>query len=92
MEAKAILGVRVSPAIKEQLAEVAKAQHRSSSNLVEWLIKQYLEQIAKRNAPKPDTEDDAWDKQIAADAEAGKLDFLLDAAQNEYDAGKLHFR
>jgi predicted transcriptional regulator len=90
MEAKAILGVRVSPAIKEQLAEVAKAQHRTSSNLVEWLIKQYLEQIAKRNAPKPDTEDDAWDKQIAADAEAGKLDFLLDAAQNEYDAGKLH--
>lgn len=55
MEAKAILGVRVSPAIKEQLAEVAKAQHRTSSNLVEWLIKQYLEQISKRstaNAPQ----------------------------------------
>ncbi len=52
MEAKAILGVRVSPAIKEQLAEVAKAQHRTSSNLVEWLIKQYLDQIAaKRTIP-----------------------------------------
>jgi predicted transcriptional regulator len=88
MEAKAILGVRVSPSIKEQLAEVAKAQHRTSSNLVEWLIRQYLEQLTNRSAPSPD----AFDAKIAADAEAGKLDFLLDAAQREYDAGKLHFQ
>jgi predicted transcriptional regulator len=88
MEAKAILGVRVSPSIKEQLAEVAKAQHRTSSNLVEWLIRQYLEQLTNRSAPSPD----AFDAKIAADAEAGKLDFLLDAAQREYDAGKLHFK
>ena len=45
MEAKAILGVRISPDVKQQLAAVAKAQHRTSSNLVEWLIKQYLEQV-----------------------------------------------
>lgn len=52
MEAKAILGVRISPAIKAQLAEVAKAQHRTSSNLVELLIKQYLDQLAaKRTTP-----------------------------------------
>lgn len=92
MEAKAILGVRVSPAVKEQLAEVAKAQHRTSSNLVEWLIKQYLDQVAKRGgAPKPEI-DDAWDKQMAADAEAGRLDFLIAEAQSDYDAGKLHFQ
>lgn len=88
MKPKAILGVRISPPMKEQLAEVAKAQHRSSSSLVEWLIKQYLEQLTNRSAPSPD----AFDAKIAADAEAGKLDFLLDAAQREYDAGKLHFQ
>ena len=92
MEAKAILGVRISPVIKEQLAEVAKAQHRTSSNLVEWLIRQYLEQVAKRGSvPKPEA-DDAWDKQIAADVEAGKLDFLIAEVQSDYDAGKLHFQ
>ncbi len=29
-----------------------------------------------------------WDRQIAADSEAGKLDFMLDEAQAEYRAGK----
>lgn len=48
MEAKAILGVRINPTIKQQLAEVAKAQHRTSSNLVEWLIKQYLDQLTQQ--------------------------------------------
>lgn len=48
MEAKAILGVRINPTIKQQLAEVAKAQHRTSSNLVEWLIKQYLDQVTQQ--------------------------------------------
>lgn len=48
MEAKAILGVRITPTIKQQLAEVAKAQHRTSSNLVEWLIKQYLDQVTQQ--------------------------------------------
>jgi hypothetical protein len=55
------------------------------------LFKQYLEQVAKRSTSKA-TEDDAWDKQIAADAEAGKLDFLLDAAQQDYDVGRLRFQ
>lgn len=89
---KTNLITRIDPTLKEQLGDIAKAQHRTTSNLVEWLIKQYLEQIAKRSAPKTQTEADAWDKQIAADAEAGKLDFLLDAAQQDYDAGRLHFQ
>lgn len=89
MEPKVILGVRVDPPIKEHLVEIAKSQNRTTSNLVEWLIKQYLDQIAKRSSA---VEDDAWDRQIAADAEAGKLDFLLDEAQNDYDSGKLHFK
>jgi len=31
----------------------------------------------------------AWDKQIEADAAAGKLDFLFDEAEKERAAGKL---
>lgn len=57
-------------------------------DMVEWLIKQYLEQLAKRSISTPD----AFDAKIAADVEAGKLDFLLDAAQSDYDVGKLHFQ
>lgn len=43
------LVTRIEPDVKEQLAAVAKAQHRTSSNLVEWLIKQYLDQVANRD-------------------------------------------
>ncbi|HVV96109.1 MAG TPA: hypothetical protein VHC92_03100 [Rhodanobacteraceae bacterium] len=31
---------------------------------------------------------DAWDRQIAADAEAGRLDSLIAEARADYDAGK----
>lgn len=86
--AKVNLVTRIETDLKDRLGEVAKVQNRTTSNMVEWLIKQYLEQLAKRSAPSPD----AFDAKIAADAEAGKLDFLLDAAQREYDAGKLNFR
>ena len=72
------------------LDDVAKSQNRTTANLIEWLFRQYLEQVAKRSTNK--AEDDAWDKQMAADAEAGKLDFLLAEAQNDYDTGKLHFQ
>lgn len=85
------LVTRIEVDLKDQLGEVAKQQNRTTSNLIEWLVKQYLEQVAKRSTSKA-TEDDAWDKQIAADAEAGKLDFLLDAAQQDYDAGRLRFQ
>jgi hypothetical protein len=80
--------MRIEQDLKMGLEESAKSQNRTASNLVEWLIKQYLEQLTNRGAPSPD----AFDTKIAADAEAGKLDFLLDAAQREYDAGKLHFQ
>ena len=86
--AKVNLVTRIETDLKDRLGEVAKVQNRSTSNMVEWLIKQYLEQLAKHNVPPPD----AFDAKIAADADAGKLDFLLDAAQHDYDAGKLHFR
>lgn len=86
--AKVNLVTRIETDLKDRLGEVAKVQNRTTSNMVEWLIKQYLDQVAKRSAPSPD----AFDAKIAADAEAGKLDFLLDAAQREYDAGKLNFR
>lgn len=84
--------MRVDQDLKIELDRIATTQHRTTTNLVEWLIKQYLEQIAKRSVPKPEAQDDAWDRQIAADAEVGKLDFLLEEAQNDYDAGKLHFQ
>jgi predicted transcriptional regulator len=85
---KVNLVTRIESNLKDRLGEAAKVQNRTTSNMVEWLIKQYLEQLTNRNVPSPD----AFDAKIAADAEAGKLDFLLDAAQREYDAGKLHFQ
>jgi hypothetical protein len=33
--------------------------------------------------------DDAWDQQIKADAQAGKLDRLLERVDGEIDAGRL---
>ena len=33
--------------------------------------------------------DDDWDRQMAADAAAGKFDKLMDEAQTEYRTGKL---
>lgn len=86
--AKVNLVTRIDIDLKDRLGEVAKVQNRTTSNMVEWLIKQYLEQLAQRNVPSPD----AFDAKIAADVDAGKLDFLLDEAQNGYDAGKLHFQ
>jgi predicted transcriptional regulator len=85
------LSMRIDQDVKLQLDDAAKKQNRTTANLIEWLFKQYLEQVAKRSTSKA-TEDDAWDKQIAADAEAGKLDFLLDAAQQDYDVGRLRFQ
>ena len=82
--------MRIEQDIKSMLDDVAKSQNRTTANLIEWLFRQYLEQVAKRSTNK--AEDDAWDKQMAADAEAGKLDFLLAEAQNDYDTGKLHFQ
>lgn len=83
--AKVTLTFRIDEDLKCRLGETAKTQHRTSGNLVEWLIKQYLEQVAKRTAAEQEKDADAWDKQIAADAEAGKLDSLLSEAQAEYD-------
>lgn len=78
------LNIRIEPSLKDSVYAAAKAESRTVASFVIHALKQYLAQKAKS--------DDAWDKQIAADAEAGKLDFLLDAAQREYDAGKLHFQ
>lgn len=46
--AKVTLTFRIDEDLKCRLGETAKTQHRTSGNLVEWLIKQYLEQITKR--------------------------------------------
>ncbi|MEB4592992.1 hypothetical protein VSS37_18575 [Candidatus Thiothrix sp. Deng01] len=83
--AKVTLTFRIDEDLKHRLGETAKNQHRTSGNLVEWLIKQYLEQLAKRSASAEEAAADAWDRQIAADAEAGKLDFLLEEAQADHD-------
>lgn len=82
------LNIRIEPSLKDSVYAAAKAESRTVASFVIHALKQYLEQNANRNAPSPD----AFDAKIAADAEAGKLDFLLDAAQREYDAGKLHFQ
>lgn len=84
------LVTRIEVDLKDQLGEIAKQQNRTTSNLIEWLVKQYLEQVAKRTTTKT-TEDDAWDRQIAADAEAGKLDFLIAEAMEAEAKGQLRY-
>ena len=44
------LVTRIEVDLKDQLGEVAKQQNRTTSNLIEWLVKQYLEQVAKRGS------------------------------------------
>lgn len=53
--AKVTLTFRIDEDLKDRLGEAAKAQHRTTSNLVEWLIKQYLEQNTKRSASSATT-------------------------------------
>ena len=84
------LVTRIEANLKTQIGEVAKKQNRTTSNLVEWLLKQYLSQVTQSPIAKHDGA--IWDSKIALDAEAGKLDFLLNAAQGDYDAGKLQFK
>ncbi|SKA90216.1 hypothetical protein SAMN02745130_03113 [Thiothrix eikelboomii] len=51
--AKVTLTFRIDEDLKCRLGETAKTQHRTSGNLVEWLIKQYLDQVAKRPSSPP---------------------------------------
>lgn len=46
---KVQMNMRVDQDLKIELDRIATTQHRTTTNLVEWLIKQYLEQIAKRS-------------------------------------------
>ena len=41
------LVTRIEVDLKNQLGEIAKQQNRTTSNLIEWLVKQYLGQVAK---------------------------------------------
>lgn len=42
------LVTRIESDLKDRLGEAAKAHNRSVSNLVEWVLKQYLDQMTKR--------------------------------------------
>ena len=44
---------------------------------------------AELNALLNPFEDDEWDKQMRADAEAGKLDWMFEQARRESSAGQL---
>ena len=41
------LVTRIEVELKNQLGEIAKQQNRTTSNLIEWLVKQYLGQVAQ---------------------------------------------
>ena len=41
------LSMRIDQDVKLQLDDAAKNQNRTTANLIEWLFKQYLEQVAK---------------------------------------------
>ena len=51
---KVQMNMRVEQDLKLELDKIAVSQHRTVTNLIEWLIKRYLEQIAKRSAPAAD--------------------------------------
>lgn len=38
---------RVTPELKEELREIAESQHRSMSNLIELIIRQYIDEHKK---------------------------------------------
>lgn len=47
------------------------------------------EELARFNQWYQEFLEEQWDEQIRQDVRAGKLDFLLDEAKNERDAGTL---
>jgi hypothetical protein len=53
--------------------QIAELDNTSFSRLREWFI---------------EFDQSRWDKQIEIDSNAGKLDFLIDAALAEHQAGK----
>jgi hypothetical protein len=53
--------------------QITELDNESFSKLRDWFI---------------EFEQSRWDKQIEADSNAGKLDFLIDAALAEHQAGK----
>ena len=59
--------------LKTLKAEIEKLDPRSFNELRFWMNT---------------LDDDEWDRQIRADAEAGKLDFLAEQARKEHRAGK----
>ena len=54
-------------------SEVARLSAKERAELARWFL---------------EIEAEAWDREIEADAEAGKLDFLAEEALREYEAGK----
>lgn len=52
--------------------QIAKLDNDSFAKLRDWFI---------------EFEQSRWDKQIEADSNSGKLDFLVNAAMAEYEAG-----
>lgn len=64
--------------IKESIAELTDEQRAELIALLEG------EPVAE-----PAAEDDAWDRQMTEDAEAGRLDGLVAKAKREYAAGTM---
>jgi hypothetical protein len=52
---------------------ILKLDHNSFATLRDWLI---------------ELDNDRWDKQLEADSNSGKLDFLINTALAEHEAGK----
>jgi hypothetical protein len=59
--------------VQEIEAAISKLPPRDVATVADWLA-EYREVL--------------WDRQIAADAEAGRLDSLIQEAKTEYRAGK----
>ncbi|OQX16193.1 MAG: hypothetical protein BWK73_04835 [Thiothrix lacustris] len=48
--------MRIEQDIKQGLDDAAKSQNRTTANLIEWLLKQYIEQVAKRGTSRAPAE------------------------------------
>jgi hypothetical protein len=61
--------------VEEIKTDIEALPHREYIKLARWFAERDWE---------------AWDDQLAQDAEAGKLDFLIEEARAEGRSGKLH--
>ena len=70
------IDLNLNPAIEQQLLQIVQQQFQGS-------FEAFIQDSLKLQTVTPDE----WDKKIEQDSNAGKLDFLINTAFDEYHAG-----